>query len=75
MKEQFEATDPVESGSCYEHLEHYANYKLTTAREIEDLSNEQEIWKEPEVAFRISTPPKGIELEFGRGILPMPNHT
>ena len=75
MKEQFEATDPVESGSCYEHLEHYTTYKLTTAREIEDLSNEQEIWKEPKAAFRISTPPKGIELEFGRGILPMPNHT
>ena len=75
MKEQFEATDPVESGSCYEDLGHYATYKLTTAGEIEDLSNEQEIWKEPKLAFRIATPPKGIELEFGRGIAPMPNHT
>ena len=40
MKEYFEATDPVESGNCFEHLGHYATCKLTTAREIKDLSNE-----------------------------------
>ena len=57
-KDQFEATDPLESGSCYGHLGHYAIYKLTNAREIEDLSNKQEIWKEPKAAFTIATLPK-----------------